>query len=48
MGGLPAVKNARVPVRYFDSSNIAQAGSGFTSGFGSAYQAGYQKLWGLK
>jgi ribose transport system substrate-binding protein len=47
MGGLPAVKNARVPVRYFDSSNIAQSGSGFTSGFGSAYIAGYKKLWGL-
>jgi ribose transport system substrate-binding protein len=47
MGGLPPVKNARVPVRYFDSSNIAQAGSGFTSGFGSSYIAGYKKLWGV-
>jgi ribose transport system substrate-binding protein len=47
MGGLPAVKNARVPVRYFDSSNIGQAGAGFTSGFGDAYIAGYKKLWGV-
>jgi ribose transport system substrate-binding protein len=48
MGGLPAVKNARVPVRLFDKSNIGQAGAGFTSGWGSSYIGGYQKLWGLK
>jgi ribose transport system substrate-binding protein len=48
MGGLPPVKNARVPVRVFDKSNIAQAGAGFTSGFGTSYVGGYQKLWGLK
>src|SRR4051794_23905121 len=48
MGGLPAGKNARVPVRLFDSSNISQAGSSFTSGWGSSYVAGYQKLWGVK
>jgi ribose transport system substrate-binding protein len=48
MGGLPPVQNARVPVRVFDKSNIAQAGSAYTSGWGSSYVGGYQKLWGLK
>ncbi len=32
----------------FDSSNIAQAGASFTSGWGTSYIGGYQKLWGLK
>ena len=48
MGGLPAVKDAHVPVRIFDQSNIAQAGPTFTSGWGSAYVAGYKKLWQLQ
>jgi ribose transport system substrate-binding protein len=48
IGGLPPVKNARVPVRVFDKSNISQAGSSFTSGWGNSYIGGYQKLWGLK
>jgi ribose transport system substrate-binding protein len=48
MGGLKPVKNARVPVRVFDRSNIAQAGPNFTSGWGNSYVGGYQKLWGLK
>jgi ribose transport system substrate-binding protein len=48
MGGLPAVKNARVPVRAFDKTNIDQAGPAFTSGWGNSYIGGYQKLWGLK
>ena len=48
MGGVPAVKNARVPVRVFDKSNIAEAGSAFTSGWGNSYIGGYQKLWRLK
>jgi ribose transport system substrate-binding protein len=47
MGGLPPVKNARVPVRVFDKSNIAQAGPRFTSGWGTTYVSGYRKLWGL-
>jgi hypothetical protein len=37
-----------VPVRVFDSSNITQAGSDFTKGWGTTYVRGYQKLWGLK
>jgi ribose transport system substrate-binding protein len=48
IGGLKPVKSEHVPVRVFDSSNIAQAGSAFTSGWGSSYVTGYQKLWGLK
>lgn len=48
MGGLEPVKNARVPVRVFDRSNIDQAGPKFTSGWGRSYITGYRKLWGLK
>lgn len=48
MGGLKPVKNARVPVRVFDKSNIAQAGASYTSGWGTTYVDGYSKLWGLK
>jgi ribose transport system substrate-binding protein len=48
MGGLPAVKNAHVPVRVFDKSNISQAGGNFTGGWGKSYVSGYRKLWGLK
>src|SRR3954449_79318 len=48
MGGLTPVKSEHVPVRIFDSSNIAQAGSNFTGGWGNTYVTGYQKLWGLK
>lgn len=47
LGGLKPVKNARVPVRVFDSTNIAQAGPKFTSGWGRSYVVGYRKLWGL-
>ncbi len=48
MGDLPPVKNARVPVRVFDKTNIASAGPKFTGGWGNSYVSGYQKLWGLK
>src|SRR5262245_40385821 len=48
MGGLAPVKSEHVPVRVFDSSNISQAGSDFTGGWGNSYVGGYQKLWGLK
>lgn len=48
MGGLKPVKNARVPLRVFDRSNIAQAGPKFTSGWGRSYITGYRKLWRLK
>jgi ribose transport system substrate-binding protein len=48
IGGLEPVKSEHVPVRVFDSSNISQAGSNFTGGWGTSYVSGYQKLWGLK
>lgn len=48
IGGLKPVKSEHVPVRAFDATNIAQAGPGFTSGWGSSYISGYRKLWGLK
>ena len=48
MGGLTPVKSEHVPVRVFDSSNISQAGTDFTGGWGNSYVGGYQKLWGLK
>lgn len=48
MGHLPPVADERIPVRVFDASNIAQAGSNYTSGFGTSYIAGYRKLWGLQ
>lgn len=48
MGGLPPVANEHLPLRVFDASNIAQAGPSFTGGWGSAYIADYDKLWGLK
>ncbi len=48
MGGLAPVKSEGVPVRVFDGSNIKEAGSKFTSGWGNSYVSGYQKLWGLK
>jgi ribose transport system substrate-binding protein len=48
MGGLKPVKSEHVPVRVFDRSNIGQAGSSFTSGWGSSYVSGYRKLWGQR
>jgi ribose transport system substrate-binding protein len=47
MGGLAPVPDEHVPVRVFDSSNISQAGSSFTSGWGN-YADGYMKLWQMK
>jgi ribose transport system substrate-binding protein len=47
MGGLRPVRNARVPVRVFDKSNINQAGPRFTGGWGNTYVPGYRRLWGL-
>jgi ribose transport system substrate-binding protein len=48
MGKLKPVKNARVPVRVFDKTNIDQAGPNFTSGWGKSYVSGYRKLWGMR
>lgn len=48
VGGLEPVRSEHVPVRVFDETNIGQAGSRFTSGWGNSYVSGYRKLWGLK
>ena len=39
--------NELTPIRVFNSSNIAQAGADFSGGFGDAYVAGFEKLWGV-
>ncbi|MFD1237904.1 sugar ABC transporter substrate-binding protein [Pseudonocardia benzenivorans] len=46
--GQPVVK-ASAPVRVFDSTNAKDAGDppALTQGYGDAYVAGYEKLWGL-
>ena len=50
--GAPLIKNgiANTPLRVFDASNIAQAGSPPTQskGYGKAYYVGYAKLWSGK
>lgn len=50
LAGEPAVK-ATTPIRLFDSSNIAEAGSPVsqTAGYGpeSVYQDGFKSLWGV-
>jgi len=49
MGGLPPVRDPRLPLRVFDRSNIDEAGNPPQDdlGFGDAYKQGYLKLWGL-
>jgi ribose transport system substrate-binding protein len=46
--GKPTVHES-APVRIFDSANAASAGNppSLSSGYGSAYKAGFDKLWGL-
>ena len=49
MGGLTPVKSEHVPVRVFDSSNIAAGRPEASRAAGATpYVSGYQKLWGLK
>jgi ribose transport system substrate-binding protein len=50
LSGTPALETQSTPLRLFDGSNIAEAGSPVnqTDGYGSAdFRAGYQALWGL-
>jgi ribose transport system substrate-binding protein len=49
MAGLPAVKDPQLPLRIYDKDNVAEAGTGEATaeGFGTAFKAGYRKLWGL-
>jgi ribose transport system substrate-binding protein len=48
--GLPSPKALNVPFYIFDKSNAAEAGTPaqFDTGYGDAYKAGFQKLWGLE
>jgi ribose transport system substrate-binding protein len=49
MAGLKPSQNPNIPIRVFDASNVRQAGTPPENGrgFGSAYVAGYNKLWGV-
>lgn len=49
IGNLPPVKDPKLPLRIFDQSNVAEAGTNpdTAEGFGTGYAAGYRKLWGL-
>jgi ribose transport system substrate-binding protein len=49
IGGMPSVADPHLPLRVYDKTNIAEAGSDpkTAGGFGDAYKAGYMKLWGL-
>jgi ribose transport system substrate-binding protein len=42
--------NTQLPLRIFDDSNAAEAGSppDAAKGYGDAHVAGYEKLWGLQ
>lgn len=46
--GHPTVKES-APVRIFDSTNASQAGNppSLTQGYGTSYEAGFKRLWGL-
>ena len=47
--GLPFADNENIPMYIWDKSNISQAGNPpqLSQGYGDAYVAGYNKLWGL-
>ena len=47
--GLPTPTALNVPFYIFDKSNAAEAGTPakFDTGYGDAYKAGFQKIWGL-
>jgi ribose transport system substrate-binding protein len=49
VAGLPAPKELQVPLRIFDSSNVAEAGTPATidKGYGDAAEAGFAKVWRL-
>lgn len=49
LSGAGALPNETTPIRIWDKSNIAQAGTppSLTQGYGNAYVAGYNKLWGV-
>jgi ribose transport system substrate-binding protein len=50
MGKLEPTKDPKLPLRVFDKSNVAEAGTPpkDAQGYGDAYIQGYRKLWGLE
>lgn len=50
LSGAEPTTTPNIPIRVFDASNVAEAGSPPANGkgFGDGYQAEYEKLWGLK
>ena len=48
--GGKATTTPNIPIRVFDATNVAEAGTPPTNGkgFGDTYADEYQKLWGLK
>jgi ribose transport system substrate-binding protein len=49
LSGQDALPNETTPIRIWDKSNISEAGTppSLTQGYGDAYVAGYNKLWGV-
>jgi ribose transport system substrate-binding protein len=49
LSGAKSLPREATPIRVFDKSNISQAGTPptLTQGYGNAYTAGYNKLWGV-
>jgi ribose transport system substrate-binding protein len=47
--GTDPVQNEKTPLRIFDKTNVEEAGTPAKAnqGYGSAYIAGYEKLWGV-
>jgi ribose transport system substrate-binding protein len=48
--GMEPTTAPNIPIRVFDETNVAEAGTPPTNGegFGDTYQTGYEELWGLK
>lgn len=49
-GGMPPVKDPKLPIRIFDKSNVDETGNPPTDnkGYGNSYVEGYMKLWGMQ
>jgi ribose transport system substrate-binding protein len=50
LSGAEPTTTPNIPIRVFDETNVAEAGTPPANGkgFGDTYQAGYEELWGLK
>jgi len=50
MTGTKPVASENIPLRVFEKENVAEAGEppAVNKGYGNAYEAGYEKLWGGK